>query len=173
MRSRNETVTVKVDGSRVDVAGRAYESAHVMILGADALEMSVTPYRVHVSARFRELPQVEDSTPYLLRISAPGASLRLDLEGSSIRRIREDGGISVEADLLTMKFESSELGDKVVVRIPGFEPIRVEKLNVRSNTTTSINSITDPFIVGVLTIERSKETKIRVHKDKEVIIEAH
>ena len=169
MKSKNDTITVRVDGSRINVAGRRYESAHVMILDADALEMIVTPHKMSVNARFNDIPEIQDSTPYILKVGARGSTLELDLEGSTIRSLREDDSIIIEAGILTFKFETSEDGEKVVVKLPRLDPLRARTLAVESLSLTSINVIMDPFIIGVVSLKPREAVRLIYDRGKDTV----
>lgn len=169
MKSRNDVITVKVEGSKINVAGRRYESAHVMILNAEALEMTVLPSKMSINAHFSDLPEIQDSTPYILKVGSRGATLELDLEGNTVRSIREDDNIVVEAELLTFKFETSEGGEKVVFKMPRLGPLQASMLIVESSSPASINAIMDPFIIGVASIKPLKTVRIAYERDRGVI----
>jgi hypothetical protein len=169
LKSRSDVITVKVDGSRINIAGRRYESAHVMILDAEALEMTVLPSKMSINARFSDLPEIQDSTPHILKVGVRGATLKLDLEGNTIRSIKENDSIIVEAELLTFKFESSEDGEKVVFKMPRLDPIRAGMLVVESSSPTSVNAIMDPFIIGVVSIRPLRAARIAYERSRDAI----
>ena len=165
MRPRNETVTVRVDGSRITIAGRTYRGAHIVLIGVSTLRMAVEPERVAISANFDELPEIEDVSPDVLRVRAPGASLELDLDGSTIMEVSEDkGSISIRARNLTLKFDTNPHSGRVTVKVPRMESLTVNKLVITSNTRASVNAIIEPFITGVVSLDASGGARIYTSK---------
>lgn len=159
-------VSVRVDGNRINVAGRRYESAHIMITGASTLQMIVSPDHVVVDATFNEIPEIHDSTPHILRVSAPGSNLELDIEGAGIREIKEEDNnkLLVKSDLFTFKFESSEGGDSVVLKIPKIGPVKVKEARILFNSPSSVNAIIEPFIVGIVSV--TPKDAVGIHLDR-------
>lgn len=168
MKSHN-AVNVKVDGNTVNVSGRSYKSAHVLIIGASQLEMQISPSHVEIRATFSDLPEILDSTPHLLRVSAPSASLELDVDGRRISKVREEGSdVIVEGEALTFKFETDTANDSVILKIPRLTPLRVSRALVKASSGASVNAIIDPFILGIVTIYISESARISLSGQEKV-----
>jgi hypothetical protein len=170
LKHRN-TVSLRIEGNRITLAGRRYESAHVIITGASALHMLIAPDHVVLDAMFSDLPEIHDSTPHILRVSAPGSTLELDVEGTQIKDIREDDdSITINADILTFKFEASEGDERVVIKLPRLGPLKASSARVEFSSPSYVNTIIEPFIIGIVSAKPRDDVIIRFDKEKSQIV---
>ncbi len=153
-------INVKVENSRVVVAGREYVGEHILVVGADFLKTRVDAEKgVTLEASFSEPPSVESVERDTVAIKREGAKLVLDSLGSTVRSIKEyEGYIVVEAETFTVKFEVDENG--INVYLPGLGRLRAKELLIESNATGSINMITVPFTTGLITATGGVKAKI-------------
>ncbi|GAB6148509.1 hypothetical protein [Stetteria hydrogenophila] len=143
-------VEVRVENSRLIVAGREYVREHVIVVGADSLKVHVDPEKgVTLEASFSEAPAVESVERDTVSVKKSGARLALDPLGSTIKAVKEQKGhITVEARVFTVKFEVDENG--IQVNIPGVGRLRARKLVIESKVESSVNLITTPFTTGLV-----------------------
>ncbi len=169
LKPRSE-VAVEVKNTRVVVEGRLYEGNHVLIIGASKASLIVEPDNLQVKAFFKEYPSVDIIGGEVIKVYKEGAKYQVDMFGDSISSVEEeDGVIRISGEIITIKFDRDE--DIVNVIIPKVGKVTTRKLEVSSDTSTSINMVILPFTIGVVNIYGRANLKIK--RDVETtIIEA-
>ncbi len=152
MLKSSQYITVVVENGKVTVAGRVYESGHVMLVGAVNLTVSISYGIVKAEAVFPLESQVESTSEDVVKIQAPDSKFEVDTLGSSIQEVRrEDGGVTIRGRIVSIKFESDNEYNDIIVKIPRYKKLRAKKVDVRSGRKTTLNMMTTPFTIGVLT----------------------
>ena len=162
-------VDVRVENSRVLIAGREYVKEHILVVGAPVLRLSITPERgVRVEAQFNEVPDIENVERDTVRVRGSRGETAVDMLGATIRNVKEVSGyIIVEAETLTVRFEVE--GENVYVNIPSIGKIKVESLGIESNARSFLNMITIPFITGMVSATGGVRAKIWMRDSKVTI----
>ena len=153
-------VDVRVENSRVLVAGREYVKEHILVVGAPFLRLSITPERgVRVEAQFNEVPEIENLERDTVRVKGSRGETAVDMLGATIRGVKEVSGyITIEAETFTVRFEVE--GDNVYVNIPSIGKIKVESLSIESKARNFLNMITIPFITGMVSAAGGVRAKV-------------
>lgn len=153
-------IDVKVENSRVIVAGREYVKEHILVVGADSLKTRVDAEKgVTLEASFSEPPSIESVERDTVAVKKEGSKLVLDALGSTITSVKDyEGYIVVEAETFTLKFEVDS--DGVNAYLPGVGRLKAKELVVESKVTSSINMITVPFTTGIVTATGGVRAKI-------------
>ncbi len=166
---RNEpqrAIKVDIDNSRIRVAGRNYEANHVLIIGARALEATLEPGSVKVRAIFDTYPQVNTPDTHsgdVVTISKAGSYFEMDTYGDKIKELEESGDkIKIKGDLISLKFEMDN--EYMVLKIPGRGRVKGTKLVLSCEGNVSMNMITLPFTVGIISVKNG-EGEIRIKGD--------
>ncbi|MEB3774070.1 MAG: hypothetical protein GSR86_03990 [Desulfurococcales archaeon] len=163
-------VNVEVTNTRISVEGRVYEAQHVILIGARKAHIVIEPENIRINASFPDFPSIDMVGGDVVKIYREGAKYQVDMFGDSISAVRTSGNnIIIEGDIVTIKFERDE--EVVNVTLPRIGKATTRKLEITSETATSINIIIIPFTVGVVNIYGKAMVKIR--KDLEAtVIEA-
>ena len=149
----SQYITVVVENGRVSVSGRVYESGHVMLIGASSLTASISPGSVRAEALFSLDSQVESTSEDVVKVQAPESRFEVDTLGSRIEEVaRVDGGVVIRGQIISIKFESDDEYGDVIVKIPRYRRLRAKRVDVISNKRTTLNMMTTPFTIGVLTV---------------------
>ncbi len=165
----SQYITVVVENNRVNVAGRVYESGHVMLVGAVSLSASISYGSIRAEAVFPFESQVESTSDDVVKVQAPESKFEVDTLGSSIREVRrEDSGVTLTGQIISIKFESDDEYNDIVVKIPKYKKLRAKRVDVRSSKKTTLNMMTTPFTIGVLTAYDATCT-VRSEEDSIVI----
>jgi hypothetical protein len=165
----SQYITVVVENGRVTVAGRVYESGHVMLIGASGLTASISYGSVRAEALFPLEPQVESTSEDVIKVQAPESRFEVDTLGSRIEEVsRVDGGVVIRGQIVSIKFESDDEYSDIIVKVPRFKKLRAKRVEVISGKRTTLNMMTTPFTIGVLTVYDATCT-IRSEGDSMVI----
>lgn len=165
----SQYITVVVENGRVTVAGRVYESGHVMLIGASGLTASISYGSVRAEALFPLEPQVESTSEDVVKVQAPESRFEVDTLGSRIEEVsRVDGDVVIRGQIVSIKFESDDEYSDIIVKVPRFKKLRAKRVEVISGKRTTLNMMTTPFTIGVLTVYDATCT-IRSEGDSMVI----
>ncbi|MDM7275794.1 MAG: hypothetical protein P3X22_006755 [Thermoprotei archaeon] len=149
----SQYITVIVENNRVTVAGRVYESGHALLIGADRLNAHISYDRIRVEAYFPLDSQVEPHVEGVVKVVAPGERYEVDTLGSRISEVSLREGFIVKGQVVSIKFEGDEEGGDIIVKIPKVKKLRAKKLELRSGRKTSMNIMTVPFTIGIITAQ--------------------
>ncbi len=149
----SQYITVIVENNRITVAGRVYESSHALLIGADRLNAYISHDRVRVEAYFPLDSQVESHIEDVVKVVAPGEKYEVDTLGSRISEVSLKEGFIVRGQVVSIKFEGDEDSGDIVVKIPRVKKLRAKKLELKSGRKTSMNIITVPFTIGIITAQ--------------------
>ena len=162
-----QKVRVDIESGRVRVLGRTYEVEHVLVVGASHIEASIEGSNLRISLYFSVHPQIDEQSD-LVKVSKAGAVYEVNTSGDDVRVKEEAGEISLEGGVVSIKFEADD--DTVVVKVPQKGKIRAAKLELKGGGNVSLNIITRPFIVGILSV---KNARIKLaKKDDSIVVEA-
>ncbi len=171
---RNEsqrTIKVDINNSRIKVAGRNYEANHVLIIGAKSLEAVLEPGSVKVRAVFDAYPQIQSPDMHageVVTISRAGSHFEMDTYGDKIKSIEESGNtIKIKGDLISLKFEMDD--EYMVLKIPGKGRVKGTRLLLSCQGDVSLNMITMPFTVGIVSVKNG-EGEIRIKGDEVEVV---
>ena len=149
----SQYITVIVENGRVNVAGRVYESGHAILVGAYSLTASISYGSVRAEAVFPIDSQVESQVDDVVRIQAPESKFEVDTLGSKLSSLEhKDGVLVLRGQIVSIKFESDDEYNDVVIKIPKYRRLRAKKVEIRSSRRTTLNIMTVPFTIGVLTV---------------------
>jgi hypothetical protein len=169
MLKSSQYITVVVENGRVNVAGRVYESNHVMLVGASSLSASIGYGSLRAEAVFPLDSQVESTSEDVVKVQAPESRFEVDTLGSSIQEVRrEDSSVTLRGHIVSIKFESDDEYNDIVVKVPKYRKLRAKRVEVRSSKKTTLNVMTAPFTIGVLTAHDATCT-VRSEEDSIVI----
>ncbi|MCE4603828.1 MAG: hypothetical protein F7B20_02540 [Aeropyrum sp.] len=150
-----QQVKVDIDNSRVTVSGRKYEASHSLLIGSSRLEAEIESGSVRVRAYFAKHPEVEYVNEDLVKIYSVGSKYEVDTFGEKISKIEESSGvITLEGEVLSLKFEIDS--EFVTVKLPKGTRVKATRLIVTAEGDVSLNIITFPFTMGILTARRSR-----------------
>ncbi len=159
-----QKVRVDIESGKVRVLGRTYEVEHVLVVGASHIEAEIDGNGLRIILYFPENPVVEDQSD-IVKISRMGAAYEVNTSGDNINVKEEAGEISLKGGIVSIKFEADD--DTVVVKVPQKGKIRAAKLLLKGDGNVSLNIITRPFIVGILTV---KNAAIKMAKEDDKIV---
>ncbi len=147
MLESRSSIKVSVENTRITVAGRVYEAAHVLVVGARRLAVTVENEVVKVNAEFDELPETKPNEGDTLRISRPGRKYD-SIHESSISIKRDSNVVTARGKGLIIKFESDNM--RVTAKIQDREKLKGSKLRIESTVEGSLNVMSSPFVIGAL-----------------------
>ncbi len=159
MLESKSSIKVSVENTRITVAGRVYEAAHVIVLGAQKLSLIVENEGVRVNAEFDKLPETRPNEGDTLRIARPGRRYEAP-PGESDIYIRKEGNVMTAVGKgLVIKFESDNL--RVTAKIQDKEKFTGKRLKIESSVEGVLNVMSSPFVIGVLYFpERVESTAV-------------
>ncbi|BAA79153.1 hypothetical protein APE_0240 [Aeropyrum pernix K1] len=152
-----QRVKVDVDNSKVLVSGRRYEASHTLLVGTSGLSAEIEPGSVRVSAYFSQHPEVEYVNEDLVKVYSAGSRYEVDTLGEKVAKVESGSNrVELQGDIISIKFEvDSEI---VTLKLPKGGRLKSAKLKVRAEGDVSLNVITFPFTMGILTARKSKAT---------------
>lgn len=160
-------VSVVVDGTRVRVGGRVYETTHVLIIGAHSATIELTPFTFRMETYVPIDSRVDSTVEDVLKIYMPESRFEVDSHGSRMN-IRQGDVVELWGDMVTIKLEADIESGSVLTKIPRFKKIKTQKVKVSVDAEVSANFILSP-LVGVLSITRAK----CILKESEAELEIH
>jgi len=161
-----QKVRVDIESGKVRVLGRTYEVEHVLVIGASHIEATIEGSSLRIILYFPENPLVDEQGD-IVKISRVGAVYEVNTSGDNIDVREEDGEISLGGGVISIKFEADD--DTVVVKVPQKGKIRASKLVLKGDGNVSLNIITRPFIVGILSVRNA--TIKMAKKDDKIIVQ--
>lgn len=147
-------VSVVVDGTRVKVGGRVYETTHVLIIGAHSATIELTSLTFRMETYMPIDSRVDSTIEDVLKIYMPESRFEVDSHGSRMN-IKQNEVTELWGDMVTIKLEADMESGSVLVKIPRFKRIKAQKVRISVDTEVSANFILSP-LVGVLSITRAK-----------------
>ncbi|MEM1873881.1 MAG: hypothetical protein QXS85_03330 [Acidilobaceae archaeon] len=146
-------ISVVVDGSRVRVGGRVYETSHVFIVGASTILIEMTPLKLRMETLVPVESRIDSTMEDVLKIYVPDYKFEVDSQGARMS-IKQNELIEMRGDIVTVKLESDIETDSVIVKIPGFRKIKTQRVRITAENEVSANFILSP-LVGVISISRA------------------
>lgn len=159
-----QKVRVDIESGKVRVLGRTYEVEHVLVIGASHIEANIEGSSLKIILYFPENPLVDEQGD-LVKVSRAGAVYEVNTSGDNVEVKEEAGEVSLEGKVVSIKFEADD--DTVVVKVPQKGKIRASKLVLKGSGEVSLNIITKPFIVGILSV---REAAIKMAKKDDKIV---
>lgn len=148
MLESRSSIRVSVENTKITVAGRVYEAAHVLVLGAQKLSLIVENEGVRVNAEFDELPDTRPNEGDTLRVAKPGYKYDTPPVEPDIHIRREGNVVTAVGRGLVIKFESDNL--RVKVKIQDKERLTCNRLKIESTVEGTLNVMSSPFVIGAL-----------------------
>lgn len=151
-----QSINVSIENGKVNVAGRTYDSPHTLLIGAEGVKAEISHGKVRVEANFASLPSVESQGEEIVKVYRPDVKYEVDTLGEKLDEYGESGeGYTLKGRVVSIKFESDEYSEGIVVKIPRLARLKVKELRISSARVTALNIITIPFTVGILTTYNS------------------
>lgn len=152
MLESSQFIKVVVENRRVNVSGREHETGHVILVGAEALVAEINYEFTRAEASFTAYPSVEFIERDVLKVSDPNARYEVDVLGERIKEVRQEEAYVLKGDLVSIKFEVDDETGSVIVKIPKLKKLKVKSLHIKSQRKTTLNVMTFPFTIGVLSV---------------------
>ncbi len=166
-----EPIKVEIDNSKLSVDGRSYDTTHVLIQGAQEISGEITGSQVKMTVFFADLPLVEPTMEEAIKVSANGSEFIVDVLGDKIQNALEtEEGYILSGDIITIKFESDENGEDIIIKIPKVGNIKTSKLSFQLDGELSTNIMTQPFIIGAISAKGPTKVKIQVSGESITIL---
>lgn len=166
-----EPIKVEIDNSKLSVDGRSYDTTHVLIQGAQEISGEITGSQVKMTALFADLPQVEPTMEEATKVAANGSEFIVDVLGDKIQSSLEtEEGYILSGDIITIKFESDENGEDIIIKIPKVGSIKTNKLSLQLEGELSTNIMMQPFIIGAISVKGPTKVKIQVSGESITIL---
>lgn len=162
----NDHIKVDLDNSKISVDGRNYDTTHVLVQGASEISGEITGSQVKLSIMFEELPQVEPTMEEAIKISSSKSEFLVDPLGEKVKSFMEtEEGYILTGDIVTMKFESDENSEEIIVKIPKVGNLKTSKLSLNLDGELTLNIMLSPFIIGAVSIKGPTKVKVQVSGD--------
>ncbi|MCS7106883.1 MAG: hypothetical protein NZ902_02100 [Acidilobaceae archaeon] len=166
----SQFVKVVIENRRVSVSGREHESSHVLLVGANVLSADISYEGVKVEAAFTSFPSVDPTDRDVLMISDPNSKYEVDVLGERVEEVRQEEVLVIRGELVSIKFEIEEETGSVIVKLPKLKKIKAKRLRINSRKKTTLNMITSPFTMGVMSVYNAVCTLKQL--EESLIIEA-
>ncbi|MEM1938864.1 MAG: hypothetical protein QXI24_03590 [Acidilobaceae archaeon] len=170
MLKSRQYIMVIVENNKVNVAGRVYETSHTLLIGASELTATISYGSVRVEASFMLPPNVESQVDDVIKVSDPEAKYEVDTTGSRIAEIHHNEGYIIRGEVVSIRFESEDETGNIIVKVPKLKRLKAKKVEFKSSKKTTLNIMTMPFIIGVISVHDS--TCIVKHIDDTIVIRA-
>jgi predicted heme/steroid binding protein len=161
-----DQIKVDIDNSKIIVDGRNYDSTHVLIQGANQVSGEINASQVKLTVIFKEMPQVEPTMEEAIKVVSSGSEFFIDVLGEKTKNEAEtEEGYILSGDIITIKFESDENGEELLMKVPNVGALRTNKLYIDLEGEISSNIIVQPFIIGAISVRGPIKVKVQVSGD--------
>jgi predicted heme/steroid binding protein len=161
-----DQIKVDIDNSKIIVDGRNYDSTHVLIQGANQVSGEINASQVKLAVIFKEMPQVEPTMEEAIKVVSSGSEFFIDVLGEKTKNEAEtEEGYILSGDIITIKFESDENGEELLMKVPNVGALRTNKLYIDLEGEISSNIIVQPFIIGEISVRGPIKVKVQVSGD--------
>ncbi|MFP3241528.1 hypothetical protein [Caldisphaera sp.] len=161
-----DQIKVDIDNSKIIVDGRNYDSTHVLIQGANQVSGEINASQVKLAVIFKEMPQVEPTMEEAIKVVSSGSEFFIDVLGEKTKNEAEtEEGYILSGDIITIKFESDENGEELLMKVPNVGALRTNKLYIDLEGEISSNIIVQPFIIGAISVRGPIKVKVQVSGD--------
>ncbi|MGC9135106.1 MAG: hypothetical protein C0171_02990 [Caldisphaera sp.] len=163
---RKDQIKVDIDNSKIVVDGRNYDATHVLIQGGHQLSGEINPSQVKLTIIFDDTPQVEPTMEEAMKVVANGSEFFIDVLGEKTKNEAEtEEGYILSGDVVTIKFESDENGEDLLIKVPKVGALRTNKLYIDLEGEISSNIMIQPFIIGAISVRGPIKVKVQVSGD--------
>jgi len=161
-----DQIKVDIDNSKIIVDGRNYDSTHFLIQGANQVSGEINASQVKLAVIFKEMPQVEPTMEEAIKVVSSGSEFFIDVLGEKTKNEAEtEEGYILSGDIITIKFESDENGEELLMKVPNVGALRTNKLYIDLEGEISSNIIVQPFIIGAISVRGPIKVKVQVSGD--------
>ncbi len=167
----SQKIIVEVEGTKVNIEGRRYETSHVLLVSSSSASVSVDSNGIYIKAEYNELPTVDMVGGDLVKIIGKNGRYVVDTMGDTIKEYKVYGNkIKIRGDVISIKFSQDD--GKITVVIPRHGTIKSEKLDIKTKKPTSINVIVHPFVTGVISIHGEADIEIESKASPRLVVKA-
>jgi len=112
------------------------------------------------------MPQVEPTMEEAIKVVSSGSEFFIDVLGEKTKNEAEtEEGYILSGDIITIKFESDENGEELLMKVPNVGALRTNKLYIDLEGEISSNIIVQPFIIGAISVRGPIKVKVQVSGD--------
>ncbi len=168
---RGQKIVVEVEGTKVNVGGRRYESSHILLVASNSASVSVDESGIYIKAEYSEPPAIDTVGGDLVKIIGKNGRYIVDTMGDTIREFKVDGNkIKIKGEVISIKFSRDD--DRIMVVVPHYGAVKSERLDIKTRKPTSINVIVHPFVTGVISIHGEADIEIERKIKPRLVVKA-